>query len=266
MELKIDCVSDMHGNFPTLTGGDLLIVAGDMTARDLQKEWNQFFEWIGRQQYRKKIYIGGNHDNMLQELGSDVMLYARDTVGLRPENAEYLCDSGTEFEYEEEIEEEHKFRGMISYKVKKKLKIWGSPWTSQFPGINPKCCAFTHEFMQSIKFRWDLIPDDVDILITHSPPYGILDQIPTNFGASAGDMDLLKALEDRIKPQLHVFGHIHENGGTQLIYKRPGYGTENNTICVNASIIDERYRKFNNGTRIILAGKSVSQEEESAKD
>lgn len=230
-KLIIDCIADMHGNYPELEGGDLLIVAGDMTARDDQKEWDQFFTWIGRQQYKKKIYIGGNHDNMLQELGEDVMKYAREMIGLRPENAEYLCDSGT------------KYKG---------LRIWGSPWTSQFPGINPKCCAFTRPFMEPFKDKWDLIPDNVDILITHSPPNGILDQVSSDFNASVGDMDLLHALEDRIKPRLHIFGHIHENGGRELVYKRPGNGTENNTLCVNASLLDERYRMVNKPMRVML--------------
>jgi len=227
----IDCVSDMHGNYPKLEGGDLLIIAGDMTARDIQKEWNQFFEWLGRQQYRKKIYIGGNHDNMLFQLNADVMLYAQETVGLREDMAEYLYDSGTEFEG---------------------LKIWGSPWSSQFPGINPKCCAFTRPFMESLKDRWDLVPDDVDILITHTPPYGILDRIEVEYNASVGDRELLEILENRIKPKLHVFGHIHENGGQQLIYKRPGNGTENNTQCVNASIVNEWYRHVNPVVRVTL--------------
>ena len=243
--VTIDCVSDMHGNYPKLAGGDVLIVAGDMTARDIQKEWNQFFEWLDRQQYRKKIFIGGNHDNMLEQLGNDVMLYAREIVGLREEMAEYLCDSGTAFEG---------------------LKIWGSPWSSQFPGINPRCCAFTRQFMARTDDIWDLIPNDVDILITHTPPYGILDRVATEFDASVGDMQLLEVLEKRIKPKLHVFGHIHEQGGKELIYKRPGYGTENNTRCVNSSIVDERYRHVNPVVRVILEEKEVSPEEENGSD
>ncbi len=97
-----------------------------------------------------------------------------------------------------------------------------------------------------------MIPEDVDILITHNPPYMILDQIQTEYGASVGDQDLRYELENRLKPKLHVFGHIHENGGRQLVLKRPGYGTENNITCVNASVVNESYKMVNKPVRIIM--------------
>lgn len=214
----IDCISDLHGCKADLQGGDLLIIAGDLTARDTEDEYGVFNDWLTKQKYAKKIIIAGNHDGFLEKKNAGRRYFS---VGC------YLQDSMEEYEG---------------------IKIWGSPWTSQFPGINPKCCAFTRPFMESLKDRWDLIPDDVDILITHSPPYGILDQVKTEFGASVGDRDLLLALHERIKPKLHVFGHIHENGGKQVILKRPGA----DTICVNASIVNEHYQPVNKPIRIIL--------------
>lgn len=218
----IDCVSDLHGHYPNLEGGDLLIVAGDLTGRDTHGEYLMFLSWLHKQRYRHYIFIAGNHDNLIQK--QEVL-----TESLA--NTTYLCDSGTEFEG---------------------LKIWGSPWTSQFPGINPKCCAFTRPFCVSLKDQWDMIPDDVDILITHGPPYGILDKVARDYGASVGDIDLREALEKRIRPRLHVFGHIHENGGQQIVFKRPGFGTENNTVCMNASYVNELYQPVNKPIRIIL--------------
>lgn len=218
----IDLVSDLHGYFPELEGGDLLIIAGDLTANDSVSGFLKFYEWINSQNYEKKVVIAGNHDNRLQNEEDDVK---------KSQSFTYLRDSGTEFEG---------------------LKIWGSPWTSQFPGINPKCCAFTRPFMQSLSDRWDLIPDDVDILITHSPPYGVLDHVKTQYGASVGDSGLRRELEERIKPRLHVFGHIHENGGVKAIFKRPGFGTENNTICVNASYVNERYQPVHKPVRVMI--------------
>lgn len=230
----IDCVSDLHGYLPELPGGDLLIVAGDLTGRDTKAEYVRFTEWYLDQKYRKKVLIAGNHDNCIQ---SGDYYFNHEWLG-------YLCDSGTEFEG---------------------LKIWGSPWTSQFPGINPHCCAFTEPFMTSLKHHWDKIPNDIDILVTHSPPFGVMDQVKTEYCASVGDKHLLEASENRVRPRLHVFGHIHENGGKKIVYKRPGFGEENNTIFVNASIVDERYRNVNKPVRIILEGTQGFRKEETPK-
>ncbi len=232
----VDCVSDLHGFYPKLEGGDLLIIAGDMTPADTVPQWNDFYTWLRDQNYRKKIYVAGNHDNLLQSAISfedpqNRWMKECSEFQIEIDDPVYLCDSGTEFEG---------------------LKIWGSPWTKTFPGMNPVCKAFTVDMYQSLKDKWDLIPDDVDVLITHSPPYGILDSIARDFDARAGDVDLRYALESRIKPKLHIFGHIHENGGKQIVFKRPGYGTENNTICVNASYVNERYQPVNKPVRIIL--------------
>lgn len=58
--------------------------------------------------------------------------------------------------------------------------------------------------------KWALIPSDVDVLITHGPPDGILDRNRT--GSCCGCRELLyRVLE--VKPRLHVFGHIHEAAG-----------------------------------------------------
>lgn len=227
-KLRIDCISDLHGYFPNLTGGDLLIVAGDLTAKHTEKEHFRFNEWLEEQNYKKIILIAGNHDTWIEEY---------DCCGITDYDGqivEYLCDSGTEFEG---------------------LKIWGSPWSLTFAGINPYCTAFTGT-EEELKAKFDLIPDDIDILITHGPPFGILDGISMldcNDGTDfhTGSHELLKVLE-RTKPRLLVCAHIHENGGKQIIYKRPGYGDENNTVCVNASIVNEKYRHVNKPVRIEL--------------
>lgn len=234
----IDCVADLHGYYPELEGGDLLIVAGDLTARHAKKEFTEFGEWYHAQDYKKKILVAGNHD-VLIETGD--YYFNHDWMG-------YLCDSGTEFEFEQEIEEEHKFKGPISYKVKRKLKIWGSPWSLWFDGINPACKAFTGS-EKDLEKKYALIPDDIDILITHSPPYGILDGIPLEDGTlfHVGS----KSLENRVffmtSLQLHIFGHIHENGG-RIIERTSDCSC--NHISINASIVNENYEHVNKPIRI----------------
>lgn len=233
--MKIDCISDLHGNYPILAGGDLLIIAGDLTSRHTKHEFYQFSDWVKNQNYTDVIVIAGNHDEWLQNL-SDIEI----TDWCQSGEFQYLMDSGIQLE--------------------NGLKIWGSPWTTRFKGMNPRCAAFTEPNTKDLKEHWDKIPDDIDILITHCPPYGILDRLA--YGACIGDMNLLKASADRIKPKLHVFGHIHECGGNQLVLKRPGFGIENNTIYVNASIVNERYELVNKPVIIKLEGKQVYQEVE----
>ncbi len=203
----IDCISDLHGHYPKLEGGDLLIVAGDLTARDERYQYEDFFRWIQPLKYKKKILIAGNHDNQLKYLYK---------IPEEETDLDYLCDSGIEFEG---------------------LKIWGSPWTKSFPGMNPHCKAFTVNTEEELASKFSLIPDDTDILITHSPPHGCyLDQ------NRQGDMLGSISLRDKIykmKLKLHCCGHIHE-----------GYGMHTNTV--NASHVNEHYQPVNKPIRVIL--------------
>lgn len=217
--MRVDCVSDLHGFFPRLEGGDLLIVAGDLTARDDDEEYTAFEKWFKDQRYTKKIFIGGNHDNQLQN----------ETFPLWIDGwSEYLCDSGTEFEG---------------------LKIWGSPWTPLFKGVNPSCKAFMLPETE-LEAKFAIIPEDVDILVTHGPPYGILDGAFRDDGKveHVGSRSLYNHFySERITPQLHVFGHVHEGyGHIPKMLDMPAMQ------FVNASHVDWRYKPVNKPIRILL--------------
>ena len=118
------------------------------------------------------------------------------------------------------------------------MKIYGSPWQPRFGWW-----AFNLERGPDIKAKWDMIPEDTDILVTHGPPRGygdkvyrgvihdeMMDQMLSEY-ERVGCYDLKKAVE-RVKPKYHIFGHIHS-----------GYGTYKNkdTTFINASIVNERY-------------------------
>ena len=62
----IDAISDLHGHYPQLEGGALLIVAGDCLKRETIAEKEIFFDWLADQNYKNKILVGGNHDNFLR--------------------------------------------------------------------------------------------------------------------------------------------------------------------------------------------------------
>jgi Icc-related predicted phosphoesterase len=247
----IDAISDLHGHYPTLEGGDLLIVAGDLTARDTQEQLDEFDNWLVHQPYKKKIFIAGNHDNLL--IDETPRKYMMGNSKKWVERCEYLRDSGTEFEYWEEGNPP-----LDRASFCRKLKIWGSPWTKTFPGMNPKCKAFTCDTEEELAVKFSLIPADTDILITHSPPFKCLDKakrynkkgywIPRDPYEHVGSTSLGYAL-CRIQPKLHIFGHIHEEGGkVETIH----INSHDNLICVNVSHVNEDYEPVNKPTRIIL--------------
>lgn len=174
----IDCISDLHGFKPKLEGGDLLLIAGDSTARDTYEEWDDFCDWLDVQPYKYKVVIAGNHDGNLHATLIDNMRHCF-----------YLQDSGIELEGK---------------------KIYGSPWTPTFLRW-----YFMKDRGFEIRRMWDLIPHDTDILLTHGPMYGVLDKSSFSWTKkdekNVGCEELRMKFDDgTLRPKLHVFGHIHE--------------------------------------------------------
>lgn len=231
--MKITCIADLHGFKPELEGGDLLIVAGDLTARDTSNEYLEFLKWLDVQKYDRKIVIAGNHDGLIQN-GKKIKTekgYFNSVIPILAIRSEYLQDSGTEYEG---------------------LKIWGSPWTPTFKGINPKCTAFTYgDETRFYDEKVMKIPHDIDILITHGPAYGILDEIPIEDGTlfHVGSKALTGYLKYVVRPKIHVFGHIHEAYGIKEVF--PTYD-DKMMISVNCSHVNEKYKPVNKPIEIIL--------------
>lgn len=200
--MRIVCLSDMHG-LPydaVIPEGDVLVVAGDVCLRGHPNELKRFNDFLGELPHPYKLFIAGNHDWPLYH-GTPKQIQ---TV---VSNAIYLQDSGVDIDG---------------------VRFWGSPWQPEFMGW-----AFNLPRGQALAAKWALIPDDTDVLVTHGPPFGILDQVIK--GEHVGCGDLLAAVQ-RIKPKVHVFGHIHE-----------AYGMleQNGTAFVNASVCTVRYRPTN---------------------
>jgi len=214
----IDCASDLHGYKPFLPGGDLLILGGDYTARGGIEEWFLFFRYIDAAPYRKKILVLGNHDNLR-------------TPRIWNKVAEEFPHL-PELIFEDEL---------IDYEG---IKIYASPWTRWFFGINPHCTHFTTHDESFLENRFSAIPDDLHILVTHGPPQGVLD---SNYKWSHCGDYILRDHVWRAKPKFHIFGHIHEQGGRKYEME---YADGSNTIFMNVSIVNEHYKHCNPVTRI----------------
>jgi Icc-related predicted phosphoesterase len=203
--MKICLISDTHGleEQLTLPEADVLIHAGDMTSNGKLKQVQDFANWFQKQPHKYKIVIAGNHDWALEAfMKEECEFAARDIFG----SAIYLRDSEV---------------------IINGVKFYGSPWQPTFYNW-----AFNADRGPDIKKYWDKIPENTDVLITHGPPMGILDRV---WHESVGCADLTSAVM-KIKPKIHVFGHIHCGYGYKLF---------NGTQFYNAALCDEKYRLVN---------------------
>ena len=180
--MRIVCLSDTHGRHKKLKvpDGDVLIHAGDITPSGEIEMLGSFNKWVGKLPHEHKIVIAGNHDWCFAK---EHRLIAREMIS----NATYLEDS--------EI-------------IIDDIKFYGSPWQPEF-------CHWAFNLPRGEKLReiWDYIPDDTNVLITHCPPFGILDLIINPRSNENGEMvgceDLAKRTMTLKDLKLHIFGHIH---------------------------------------------------------
>ena len=108
------------------------------------------------------------------------------------------------------------------------IHIYGSPWQPEF-------YAWAFNLPRNgieLASRWEAIPDNTDILVTHGPAFGTLDTVAGRPWDNLG-CELLAQRIERLKPKIHICGHIHS-----------GYGYEfkNGTHFFNASVLDENYQ------------------------
>lgn len=201
--IRLVCISDFHTYFPTdLPEGDILVMAGDATFEGRTYELEKFNSDLGNVPHKYKVFVAGNHDLMFEESPE---IAAKLTHNI----THYLNDSGCEIEG---------------------IKFWGSPVTPYFHNW-----AF-NKFPSEIKKHWAKIPEDLDVLVTHGPPYGTLDLlVPGSKYRNHLGCPLLAEHVQAVKPRLHVFGHIHENGGSCKL-RGP-------TLYVNASLLNDRYKR-----------------------
>lgn len=198
-------LSDTHGQHQSLDlpSGDVLVHCGDFSRTGNYEDHYLFSKWMGEQDFKHKICVPGNHDRYSeQQTGVSKILFK---------------DHGVILLIDEEIEIEGK-------------RFYGSPYTPTFGRW-----YWMRDRGRSIGKFWDGIPNDLDLLITHGPPHGVLDYVPDD-RISVGCEELLKAIKEK-KPDIHVFGHIHEHGGQNLF--------EYNTHFYNAAICDENYEATN---------------------
>jgi hypothetical protein len=219
--MRIVALSDQHGFLPDVPRCDLLIVAGDVCPDwidgelaqdhpDRQKVWfeTQARPWLAGTPATHRLLTWGNHDWCGQAFTFDADAPAR----AHPGALQIVVDRRTTVPTRS---------GSIS--------IWMTPWSNLF---------MDWAFMKArpeLARMYAAIPDGIDILVTHQPPFGYGDtHDPTGSGQPErlGNPDLLAAIE-RIKPRLVVCGHIHGGHGRFDYQGTPIY---------NVSVVDDCYK------------------------
>jgi Icc-related predicted phosphoesterase len=209
--MKIVAISDTHCQLHkiTLPDGDLLLHTGDLTYRGTLNEMAQEIYDLGQlgKKFKKTIMLCGNHDWLGEKEPNTVKMLAEEN------GVTWLQDNMLEFEG---------------------IKIYGSAWTPEF-------CNWAFNLDRndgSLEEAWERIPEGIDILMTHGPSYGHQDH---SYDGPLGCTKLMRAI-DRVKPKLHVFGHIHHAYGSHV-------GADG-IMYVNASTCNEQYDPINPPTVI----------------
>lgn len=217
--IRIVHISDTHMRheeyLPLLPEGDILVHSGDFSAfssrryfgnktRDRQKVCEDVNNFFSNAKFKHKIFVAGNHELSYTENDKEYVENALDSVV-------YLQDKGTTIEG---------------------ISIYGSPWTSK------RWTSYARGFVKPVgqlgKY-WDRIPMDTDILVTHLPPEGVMDLAVKKFNCCCrsgtcevcgdrhpgfehwGCPELRHTVISRVRPMLHLFGHVHESTGVRTI-------------------------------------------------
>lgn len=198
--MKVACLADTHGALPNTVpaDADLLVIAGDFTAYGSYVEnWllDTFQPWLLQQP--PAVVICGNHEFVGEHPAGDEVL--------RSLPCTYLNNEAS---------------------VVEGVRVWGSPWT---PPFMQWAFMATEEKLAAM---YSTIPDDTQLLVTHGPPFGMMD--PGFREEHVGSVALLERIPHLPELRLAVSGHLHQGRGVTQ---------ENGVTFVNASYVDEGYNR-----------------------
>ncbi len=178
--MRIVAVADTHlyqNDLGDLPDGDVFVHCGDFLRGGSLDELARFVPWLIALPHRHKVVVAGNHDCCFESAPGDAR-------ALLPPDVIYLEDSGAEIDG---------------------VRFWGSPWQPAYHSW-----AFNLPRGPALAARWAEIPRGTEVLITHGPPQGFGDRTPVTGRHGCAD---LRERVRAVSPRLHLFGHIHQDGG-----------------------------------------------------
>lgn len=184
--------------------GDVLVHAGDLLQFGNAQEMQRAMEWLAALPHAKKVVVAGNHEVCVE----------------RGEGRAAIERAGAIYLEEESITIDG-------------LHFWGAPWTARM-----RVWAFGKDRGREMAETWAKMPDDLDVLITHGPPYGFGDRVPIQgIPRHVGDVDLLERIRVT-RPKHHIFGHIHQDPGAWRCGPTRLYNVTTDEGVLPATIID----------------------------
>lgn len=219
--MKITAVSDLHGNLIDIKPCDILLIAGDISPLDIQKDYiqmtkwffNDFYKWIMKLPCTEVFLVPGNHDFWFEKFIKDSTMNLWDKLAILINGYRLFYDSEND----------------------KLYKIFGTPYCKNFGNWS---------FMpgnDKLSELYDKIPEDIDILICHdSPAIGEVGFIhydePINedgdIAVYAANSYLSEVIKKK-KPKYVLSGHIHSGDHELKDY--------DGIKCANVSILNEDY-------------------------
>ncbi|KAJ5978540.1 hypothetical protein N7501_001882 [Penicillium viridicatum] len=233
--IRVVCISDTHTlEWPDVPDGDLLIHAGDLcndgSARDIQAA----VDWLRSLPHPYKVAIGGNHDSYFDvrsrldedrkdpaSTGDSFAAVSSSTASIHslhelngPSRIDwgdihYLQHSAVTLSFPDTSTPSS--TTPLTRSRSRSLTIYGAP---QVPAIVPFGPEHAFTYPPHHDAWTGTVPPETDILVTHTPPQAHLDLSPVY---STGCPNLL-AESWRVRPALHVFGHVHESAGQEPIF------------------------------------------------
>ena len=202
--MRLVIISDTHNRQQKLRlpDGDCLLHCGDLSEGGSGFEILAALRWMNTLPYKHKIWIAGNHDIDLDDF---------------PDFEEYVVKKFPKLTYLKD-----------SFVIVDGVKVYGSPWTRKFNNWGFELGE------KELKRKWEIIPEDTDILMTHTPPMGVLDKTYNNF--SCGCEELYSRV-CALKPKYHMFSHIHEARSID-------YRSNPSTMFINASIVNYSFNSL----------------------
>lgn len=214
--MRLVAISDVHTKWQNIVipECDVLISAGDYSFHGQPDIVKSYHEWLNEQPAKRIISGQGNHEEWVEknfEAAKEIAIQACPRV-------DFLEEGGVTIEG---------------------VNFWYSSITPYFNDW-----AYNKKPGSDIDKHWQLIPENTNVLITHGPPYGILDVVfyPDGVPKERVGCWNLKEKVKQIKPDIHIFGHLHDCHGEVH---------ENGTSYYNVAICDDMYMPSNPVTSIL---------------